>query len=190
VKDLAFILRTNIKVNELSNDKVIEIAKEVKRQRVAGEEEENVALYLRRFLEGDTIGMAKEVDEARSKESLARTQREEAERERDVIIYEYRNRRKGELRDKYDTELRINRIKAIGIPVLVGVIVFVTVKFGLKDSKELTQYLIGCSVELIFGLLPLIPLNKKLVRKHSAYVNGINHIVENEILEMKKKAKL
>lgn len=190
VKDLAFILRTNIKVNELSNDKVIEIAKEVKRQRVAGEEEENVALYLRRFLEGDTIGMAKEVDEARSKESLARTQREEAERERDVIIDEYRNRRKGELRDKYDTELRINRIKAIGIPVIVGVIVFVTVKFGLKDSRELTQYLIGCSVELIFGLLPLIPLNRKLVRKHSEYVNDINHKVENEILELKKKAKL
>ncbi len=31
VKDLAFILRTNIKVNELTHDKVIEVAKEVKR---------------------------------------------------------------------------------------------------------------------------------------------------------------
>jgi hypothetical protein len=189
VKDLAFILRTNIRVNELPHDKVIEVAKEVKRLRVAGEEEENVALYLRRFMEGDAIGMVKEVEEAHSKESLAVTRSEQAERERDIIIDEYRNRRKGEHRDKYDTELRNNRIKIVGIPTLVGVIVFITIKFGFNDTKGFTQYLIGCSVELIFGILPLIPLNKKLLRKHSEYVNDINRIVENEILEMKKKAR-
>jgi hypothetical protein len=47
VRDLAFILRTNIKINELPNEKVIEVAKEVKRLRVSGEDEEHVALYLR-----------------------------------------------------------------------------------------------------------------------------------------------
>ncbi len=189
VKDLAFILRTNIKVNELPHDKVIEVAKEVKRLRVAGEEEENVALYLRRFMEGDTIGMVKEVEEAHSKESLAISRSEQAERERDIIIDEYRNRRRGELRDKYDIELRNNRLKTIGIPILVGSLVFLTIRFGFNDTREFTQYLIGCSVELIFGILPLIPLNKKLLRKYSEYVNDINRIVENEILEMKSKAK-
>ena len=189
VKDLAFILRTNIKINELPNDKVIEVAKEVKRLRVSGEEEESVALFLRRFIEGDTIGMVKEVEDALSKESLAKSKRDEAEKERDIAYDEIRDRRRGELRDKYDTNLRNNRIKMISIPLLVGAIVFLTVKYGLSDKADLVQYLIGCSVEFVFGLLPLIPINKKLVRKHSEYVSDINRIVENEILELKKKAR-
>lgn len=189
VKDLAFILRTNIKINELPNDKVIEVAKEVKRLRVSGEEEESVALFLRRFIEGDTIGMVKEVEDALSKESLAKSKRDEAEKERDIAYDEIRDRRRGELRDKYDTNLRNNRIKMISIPLLVGVIAFLTIKYALSDKTDLVQYLIGCSVEFIFGLLPLIPINKSLVRKHSEYVNDINRIVENEILELKKKAR-
>ncbi len=189
VKDLAFILRTNIKVNELSNEKVIEVAKEVKRLRVAGEEEENVALYLRRFIEGDTVGMVKEVEAALNKESIAKTKRDEAERERDIAYNEIRETRRGDLRDEYNAKLRNNRLKMIGIPIVVGAITFFTIKYGLKDTRVLVQYLIGCSVELIFGLLPLIPLNKRFVRKHSEYVNDINRIVENEIWELKKKAK-
>ena len=76
----------------------------------------------------------------------------------------------------------------IAIPVIVGAIAFFTIKYGLANTNQLIQYLIGCSVELIFGLLPLIPINKRFVRKHSEYVNDINRIVENEITELKKKA--
>lgn len=189
VKDLAFILRTNIKVNELPNDKVIEVAKEVKRLRVAGEEEENVALYLRRFMEGDNVEMVKEVEAALNKESIAKSRRDEAERERDIAYNEIRDRRRGELRDEYDIKLRNNRLKMLAIPILVGGIVFLTIKYGLEDKSLLIQYLIGCSVEFIFGLFPLIPLNKRFVRKHSEYVNEINRKVENEILELKMQAK-
>ena len=76
----------------------------------------------------------------------------------------------------------------IAIPVMVGLITFFSIKYGIKNENKLIQYLIGCSVELIFGILPLIPLNKRLVRKHSEYVNDINRTVENEIIELKKKA--
>ena len=190
VKDLAFILRTNIKINELPNDKVIEVAKEVKRLRVSGEDEENVALFLRRFIEGDTIEMVKEVEDALSKESIAKAKREEAEKERDIAFNEIREKKRGELRDKYDVDLRNNRKKMILIPLILGVLLFLTIKYGLSDKSDFMQYLIGCSVELIFGLLPLIPINKRLVRKHSEYVNDINRIVENEILELIKKARI
>ncbi len=188
VKDLAFILHTNIKINELPNDKVIEVAKEVKRLRVSGEDEEDVALFLRRFIEGDTIGMVRTVEDALNKESLAKSKRYEAEKERDIAYNEIRDRKRGERRDEYDVNLRNNRIKMISIPLLVGVIAFLTIKYGLSDKTDLVQYLIGCSVEFIFGLLPLIPINKNLVRKHSEYVSDINRIIENEILELKKRA--
>lgn len=188
VKDLAFILRTNIKVNDLPNDKVIEVAKQVKRMRVAGEDEENVALYLRRFMEGDTLELSKGIEIALSNESNAKAKMEEAERMRDSFVNEYRERRKGELRDKYDNKLLKNRFLILAIPIIVFLIVFFTIKSGLNNKSELVQYLIGLSVEFVFGILPLIPLNKRIVRKHSEYVQGINRIVETEIWEMKNKA--
>lgn len=187
VKDLAFILRTNIKVNELSNEKVIDVAKEVKRLRIAGEEEENIALYLRRFMEGDTLSMYKEIEEAHNLEVIAMKQKEVAEKERDALINEFRERRRGELRDKYDNELRNNRLMMLILPIIIGIIVFMSIKYGLDDERNIIQYIIGCSVEIIFGLLPLIPWDKRLLRKHSEYVQGINRIVENEIIELKKR---
>lgn len=188
VRDLAFILRTKIKINELSNDKVIEVATEVKRLRVAGEDEENVALYLRRFMEGDTVGMVREVEEALSKESLAKTGKEVAERERDIMADEYRDRRKGELHDKYNQKLRNNRIRFFCIPSVVAIIVYFIIENLIQNQSPMSQFIVGVSVEMIFGLIPLIPINKGLVRRHSEYINGINRVVENEILELKKKA--
>ncbi len=188
VKDLAFILRTNIKVNELSNERVIEVAKEVKRLRIIGEEEENVALYLRRVMEGDTVGMIKNVEEALTNESLAKAKREEAERERDAAYSSIKSKRQGELRDQYDKTLRWNRFYMFGIPIFVGLLVYSTLKYALDIENNVVQYSIGCSVELIFGLLPLIFVNRRIVRKHSEYVNQIDCVIDNEIFELKKKS--
>ena len=51
------------------------------------------------------------------------------------------------------------------------------------------QSFVGILIEIVLGLPPLIPINKKLVRKHSEYIGCIDRIVENEIWELKKKAK-
>lgn len=190
VKDLAFILRTNIKANELPDERVIEVAKEVKRLRIGGEEDEKIALYLRRVMEEDTVGMVKDMREAQVKESIAQTKREQAEKERDVAYDEIRSRRKGELRDEYDAELLYNRLKILLIPSTVLAIVFITIRIGLGTGNNIIDYAVGCSVELIFGILPMIPLNNRFVRKHSEYVIGIDKIVENEIHGMKNKGKL
>ena len=189
VKDLAFILRTNIKANELPDDRVIEVAKEVKRLRVAGEEDEKIALFLRRVMEEDTLGMVRDVQEARSKESIAYSKKEEAEKERDTAYDEIRIRRKGELRDDYDSELLIHRVLLVAVPLVFSVIVFLSIRFGLDPNNQLKQYLVGCSVEFIFGLLPFIPINRRLRKRHSEYVLGIDKKVEEEILEMKKRSK-
>ncbi|OXG03666.1 hypothetical protein BC749_1096 [Flavobacterium araucananum] len=187
VKDLAFILRTNIKINELPNERVIEVAKEVKRMRVVGAEEENVALYLRRVIEGDTIGLVKDMEEALSKESIAKANREKAESQRDLAYNVLSNDKRGKLRDKYDTQLLYNRVALVLIPLFVFGLIFSTFKYGLSNTSPIVQYAIGCSVELIFGILPLIPLNKRLIKKHSEYVNEINVIVENEIYDLKNR---
>ena len=188
-KDLAFILRTNIKVNELPNDKVIEVAKEVKRLRIAGEEEEDIALYLRRFMEGDTVSMVKDIAEAHSKEIIAKTKREEAEKERDIFTEEHRERRRAELRDEYDKDLINNRIKFFTIPIVIAVLFFFIINYFVPNQSGMSQFIVGIFVSIIFGILPLFPINKKLQKRHSEYVNGINRIAEDEIIALKKKAK-
>jgi hypothetical protein len=187
LKDLAFILRTNIKINELPDERVIEVAKEVKRMRVIGAEEESVALYLRRVIEGDTVGLVKDMEEALSKESIAKASRDKAESQRDLAYNILSDEKRGKLRDKYDSELRLNRAALILIPLFVFGLIFLTFKYGLTSTSLEVQYAIGCSVELIFGILPLIPLNKRLIKKHSEYVNEINVIVENEIYDLKNR---
>ncbi len=189
VKDLAFILRTNIKINELPNDKVIEVAKEVKRLRVTGEEEENVALYLRRFIEGDTIGMVRTVEDALSKESLAKSKRDEAEKERDIAYNVIREKRGGELRDEYDKNLRKNRKLFFAIPLIIAAILVFTYIYLVPQTTKLVQIVISILISIVFGLVPLFPINKKLIKKHSEYVNEINKVVENEIIELRKKAR-
>lgn len=189
VKDLAFILRTNIKVNELSDVRVIEVAREVKRLRVIGEDEENVALYLRRFLEGDTVDLVKSIEEAKSKESIAKMRKEEAEDERDVAYNEIRITKTNDYRDKYDSELRINRFFVLAIPLIVGLLIWVSIKYIIPNQSAAYQFAGGIIIEIIFGILPLIPLNKRFIRKHSEYVSGINQQVESEISVLKSKPK-
>ncbi len=186
--DLAFILSTDTKINDLPDEKVIEVAKEVKHMRISGVDEEQIALYLRRVIEGEKIGLMKDIQEVRDSEGITKSKMERIERERDVVLAEYRDRRSGELRDEYDRKLRNNRWLMIGIPVGVAAITFFTIKYCLSSTDTVVQYIVGCSVEVIFGLLPLLPINKRLVRKHSEYVNDINRLVEDEILELKNKA--
>lgn len=188
VRDLAFILSSNTKVHELPNDRVIEIATEVKKMRVSGATEEEVALFLRRVIEGDKLGLSQDIKEAREKGSIEKAGRERAENENRVWAQEYRNKRRGELRDKYDRELRNNRIRFLGIPTLVAAIIFFTIKYLVPDQSGLGQFIVGLCVELIFGILPVFPINKKLVRKYSEYVTQIESVIEKEIIETRHKA--
>ncbi len=188
VRDLAFMLSTNTKVQELPTERVIEVAREVKKMRISGKTEENVALYLRRVIEGDKLGLGKDIQEAREKESIEKTRRERAESENRVWAEEFRGKRRGELRDQYDTNLRRNRVLFFAIPTIVATILFLTIKNFVLDESALSQFFVGLSIEIIFGIIPLFPINKRLIKRHSEYVTGIDSIVENEIIDLRKKA--
>lgn len=189
VRDLAFILSTNLRINDLENKRVVEIANGVRKMRISGEADAEISLFLRREIEGEKIEIVKDLNKAKANENLAISRKEEVERERDLAYSEIREQRRGELRDEYDNKLTLNRFLLIFIPVLFSVCFFLTFRYGFR-TNQLTQYVVGCSVEFIFGLLPYWTLNKKLVKKHSEYVLGIDKKVEDEIIEMKKRAKI
>lgn len=188
VQDLAFILDANLKINELGEEKVKEIAREVKRMRIRGEADEMISLYLRRQLEGEKLVLNEDLEQSLERERIAKLQKAKSDRERDIFIDGYRTRRKGELQDKYERDLRNNRLSLFAIPVVIGVIIFATIKLLLPNQSGLYQFLGGAALELVFGLLPLIPLRKRIFKKYSEYVIGINVVIENEILDLRKKA--
>ena len=63
--------------------------------------------------------------------------------------------------------------------------------FYALSSREIYIFatIISILISIVFGVIPLFPINKRLIKKYSEYVNGINKIVENEILELKNKSK-
>ncbi len=187
--DLSFILNTNIKVNELSDEKVIEVAKEVKKMRIKGTDEEEIALFLRRYVEGHSGELTEEIEKSKAREFLALSQKENAEKERDAAFDSIRSTRRGELRDQYDKELRNNRRKLIMIPIIILLLLIIIFK-NIYIENSFIQWFLGVVGEIALSLATILPLNKRFVKKHSEYVEGINQKVENEIREIKRQAKL
>ena len=187
VRDLAFILSTGLRINDLESEKVVEIAKSVRRMRIAGVDDEEISLFLRREIEGQKLEIAKDLSQAKASESIAKARKEQAEKERDLAYNKIRERRRGELRDEYNRNFRNNRIKFFLLPTIIAGVIFFVIKILVPNQSTLSQFIVGCSVELIFGLLPLWPINKSLIKKYSEYVTKIDTIIEKEIIELRKE---
>lgn len=188
MNDLAFILNSHIKVNELPNEKVIEVAKEVKKMRIAGESNEDISLHLRRVLEGEKLSFSKDIYEAKQRESIANNEKEKVERQNEALINNFRINKKAELRTKYDNELFWNRIKMFSVPLIIGAIIFVSIRWGIESNDKVVAYIVGVSVEVIFALLAIFPYNKHIRKRYKSYVTDIDNIVEMEIDKMRNKA--
>ena len=186
VRDLAFILGTDLRINDLESTQVVEIASSVRRMRIAGVEDNEISLFLRREIEGQKLGMVKDLSLARASEVIANARKDQAERERDRAYNKLRERRRGELRDEYDRNLRNDRRKFFILPSLIAIILFFVIKLLVPVQSSLNQFIVGCSVEFVFGLIPLWPINKNLSKKYSEYVTNIDSKIELEILEMRK----
>lgn len=188
LQDLAFILSTDTRVNELPNDKVIEAAREVKKMRIAGIDEEQVALYLRRIIEGEKVGIIKDILEVKEREQLTISQRDKIEKEKNLLVENYRINRRGELQDQYKKEMWANRYKLIIIPLLIGVLIFFAIKVFAPNQDGRYQFVAGCIAEAIFSLLIIWPFNKRINKKYSTYVTAIEETIEREIADLKNRA--
>lgn len=187
VRDLAFMLSTNTNIHQLPDDKVIEIAQQVKRQRICGVDDETISLFLRRTIEGTKIGIAKDLEEARNHESIAIMERNRAERERDELCLHLERKRRGELHDQYDRERRRTLTITIIIPIITGVLIFLSL-IKLNDNNSLVQYLIGIGVEVAVGIIFLIPVRKRIFSRYSEKKIDIDLTIRKEIEDIKKNA--
>ena len=188
VEDLARMLDANLRLNELDSDLIMNIAHNVKRMRINGETDEEISLFLNRSLTKESLLYDERLKKDMAEIKDIRISKEKLSRERNIAFEELKNRRIGELRDSYDRKLRQNRLLLLLIPLFFGVVSFLVIKYLVNNQTPIIQYLVGCSVELVFGLIPLWPLNKKLIKKHSEYIIGIDKIAENEIAELKRRA--
>lgn len=188
VEDLARMLNANLRLNELEPSRIIEIAQNVKRMRIQGDSDENISLYLNRSLEKESAMFDEKLKRDMAELDSIRLSKDKLEKERDVAFDALRVKRRGELRDKYDNRLFWNRITFFTIPTVVAVILFFIFRVFANNTSNKAQIIVGILIELVFGILPLWFIHSKIRKRHSEYVNGIDSIVEKEIIELKEKA--
>ncbi len=188
VRDLSFILSTNLRINDLESIKVIEIANEVRKMRIAGKDDEEISLFLRREIEGQKFTLTSEVAIAKDSEAIAKVGKAKAENESKLAFDEIRRNRIQVLREEYDSRLFKNRLLLFFVPLVVLAITIAAFEFVQSEDK-LINLLISIGVEIIISLLAVLPINKRIKRKNSEYINGIETKVDLEINDIKRKAK-
>jgi len=145
-------------------------------------------LHLRRVIEGDKLGLNVDIQEARDRSNIEKAAREKAENETRVFRENIRSKRRGELMDEYDNQLRNNRVLFFTIPTIFTIGIYVLFIYLMPLNTISSVFAVGCAVEFLFGLIPIWPINSKLVSKYSERVTQIEAKIELEILEMKKQA--
>jgi hypothetical protein len=185
--DLNFILQTQIRLNELTNSKLVEIAKEVKKKRLAGEDEESIALYLRRYIEDNSLNVNKENKELESKLSLEKQEKEKVEKERDIAFNKIRTDRKLELKKFYKRKLWLSRSWYVSIPIFLIIIIYFIVNYidsNYKFMANIFSFLINVIVSLIAFLIKRNEINDRYFKS----IKEIDQKVEKEIKELKKQS--
>ena len=92
IEDLAYILDTQLDINKLPADKVVEIAKYVNHKKLEGVPDEEIRLYIRRELNSSKISVSMEAEEARNQALLERTERERIQKRNEQLEEEGRKK--------------------------------------------------------------------------------------------------
>jgi hypothetical protein len=185
IADLAFILESDTKINLLESAKVIEIATNVKRKRLSGEEYEIISLYLRREIESEKLELTRDIEEAERRASIAIAEKEKAQKTNEAFVAEYKKSRTKELKFNSRLSLAAKIFLSLVISVVVSTIIFLCLGYINSISKTV-QYFISISPSAIFWLLPQIRLKNRWNNNYKAAIKGIDEQIDAEIRQMSK----
>jgi hypothetical protein len=160
--DLDFILKTRIQISELPKDQVIKIAKEVNRLRLKEVPEEDIVLEIQRLFQVNITGLNEEIeglktDRFNREEETKRNVEEIKSLENELINEKF----KGGLKELKGQVFR-NRLKLLGMFIVVGLIVYSTLTFG-TNQDELIKLLLSFLISIAASFtLMIIFFNDKL----------------------------
>ena len=92
----------------------------------------------------------------------------------------------GEFQDKYESELRRNRIIIFGVLPAVTIIITAFIMYSSNPNQQAPwlQYIIGIALNIAaWALTDFLYLDKKILSKYSERVNNISDEVEKKLKE-------
>lgn len=152
IEDLAILLRTENHFNELPDDRIVELAKEVKRMRFSGESDESISIYLKRQYESDYNSLLSDLESEQSEKLTLKKEFDSSEIKA--------NKLKSKVIDqkiKDDTrKLKITIIKNwllffLGLSILIFSGYSIVKHFQLTDN--LSNLIINIAVETFLSIL-------------------------------------
>jgi hypothetical protein len=167
IEDLSFILSTNIQINQLPNETIIEIAKEVRRMRVSGKTDEEISLYLRRQFEKEKFTLGNEKESAELEAKYHQEKSIQVEKKNQEYKEYIRKQEEDKLLNELEKKLLLNRVLFfLVIPFVIFAITFLIWKY-LSESDNLIVLLCGLGVEISGSILTSNYLiNPKLIKKY------------------------
>lgn len=185
-EDLSRMLDIQTQIGNLPPEQVIDIAKEFHHNNVTGVSEEETTLQLNRRFQSAKLELQSDLDKSKRETFFEKTEKEKFITRSDKATKKLREKYTGEFQDKYESELRRNRIIIFGVLPAVTIIITAFIMYSSNPNQQASwlQYIIGIALNIAaWALTDFLYLDKKILRKYSERVNNISDEVEKKLKE-------
>jgi predicted nucleic acid-binding protein len=178
ITDLSFILERNEQIAQLPEQDAIEIAKEIHRKRLLGEDEAAISLEMTRKFQGAKLKIAADIDRVQTELSREKEDKERYKKRGDATEDALRDSIKEQIENEYSKKMKTQKgLFYIGVPVsllLLGGIAFWIYKNALNADTPFCSYIVAILGEVILNALSIcviaLPRIKKLKKDRTNYV--------------------
>jgi hypothetical protein len=166
VRDLTFMLNVQLNIEQLTPEKISSLAEEVHSQRVNGKSNGDIALFLRREIEGVKMSELKDADRARRSEKLAVAKADALEVKnrayREVLIENEARKLKCSALLKFIGNIICCFIVVSTVPLILSVLVMV---YAAEESTNGDLYaILAIALSIVLPLVNRVPEQNKKYR--------------------------
>lgn len=143
-------------------------------------------LQLNRRFQSAKLELQSDLDKSKRETFFEKTEKENFITRSDKATKKLREKYTGEFQDKYESELRRNRIIIFGVLPAVTIIITAFIMYSSNPNQQAPwlQYIIGIALNIAaWALTDFLYLDKKILSKYSERVNNISDEVEKKLKE-------
>jgi hypothetical protein len=183
VEDLQFMIQTKIKIEELDNDKKIQIAKKVNLLRINGHADEDIILEIQREFQSGIKDLKHDYEVLSAEKSALKSSNEKMSSEKSSMEKELRNAEFSKIIRKLKIKVLLNWGLLLATPI-IGTIVGYLISQN-EDSNNLLNYGLSILTGVIASIIMLVSKIKLTISNKDK--ESINEQVSNRIEKIKLK---
>lgn len=182
VADLAKLLDTELQIEQLPADEVINLANKLHHNRSVGMSDEDVSLALNRDFQNVKLKFVEDYDIAQNDLAFEKSENEKYKRSLTKTERALRNRIESEELKKYENSVLWSRtIWFFIVPVAITILTCIGIYYFQDESSQsnFKNYAIGIAINIVLWIITsLIVTKPKLIKRNLSKKNEINGIVE------------